>query len=1143
MALAVRDAIETTISQFDNGADFRQFSAPRRFFQVETHTEGLKCAQQYMRQILSSIVSIQSQQHQLYSRAFYEWMERNHAKPAKRSSPVDPDQAGGYVVLHIDTTDPKRGYWIIPQLSQVLLWLLEFYLRPDHKLRGVLTSVSQIPAAVVPCLYPRNEHETRLWGPMRLHVLDAYLRSDAPDRNFWWDRLSRWVPNDVPELMMQFDAGCMTRYEDSITPLAMKQRAQMTVNIRELALNGKINPLTLISTLYIHLGYIISRLSSNVLRHAQHQLCPANAQDLMHRLFPLAVDMLTNSEIGAYHPQMLTLYELDDGILLRAISTAAEQVRDTLLRLPRAKSEKEQQYYRHSEHVIECFRKTVVMERSLSIHYDWRHKLLAEADKVKLPADTRWIHTGTVEHSFIEFLHESEQNLQFRESTQICNWLTNPGMRKWFKVDLLRLLYAQQLVDLMSHSDATREEIREEARLTVKHMQECNREIVVLRFTDPSVRYYDVYAGLLYLCTMYPEQMHRKEDYDYQTTARLNQNWISETCFAGTDCHGPYIVALRSQIEIIRQLQVLNMVQQPHWKRAKRVMPLYPLLCRFYLGEYDSTLKCDMNAIHVVVQTLASWMHLSTEHHGDEKTMIPRLGRVDVFDDAFPFLHIICDQIKRCYENKQQQSAYPDKASLNALADFLELDRPRRIRAQVLQRHIVRMRMNMHFHPALAPNTQKGLEMIRWTGFLERKVDHNEWINLDRPDQDPADFNWWFLYRPLIHNTMPVDHVRAMLLDGGMEQMGRAPIDPSALRDTRTSTGVYEVSTERLEPYLANYLSCFVAVPSAPATATGLRLKETFRAEVPMPSQALVEMIAYVEMLSSRESMAKLIQAHMYSKLDVHMLFDHGGAAAAAATKPATAAPGGYTMLPLMANAVGSDLGFDFYENTWILPTYSAADFARQTSVVDGKPTTSNEATVSATQASQKQLCGPMSVLMDMIMRFSDAVEVEACSMEIGKSFRLFEQQLAGWKTIGPDGKISIDRSKLPTRFKSASELLQFVTSVVDQPRQPIIRPPPSAPLEIPEKTARLTQEYIEHLEQKSKKRSAESPSTAAPPRKILTRSWDPQDPKRTPDAEELGIEYESDTFLAPISAMQQVIGGPNAMVNLHLRIAQSAGK
>ena len=1108
-AAAPRDPFEKAVDQVSNSDDWRRFSGKAYFCSQDGHST----AREYMLLVLRATANIQLDQHKLYYRAFTEFTKRNHGAK-KRSEPVEPSKAKAYVMAHTNPLDPERGYWCHERIGLIVLWLLEFYLRPSEAMAHQLETVSQIPSAIVPCLYPQKDVHAREWAPIRLLVLQQYLKPDSLDRTGWWDKLKRLLPeNSVGEMLVHFDANALSLYEDNTSASALRGRAAAAAISR-----NDINSVNMLGTAFLHLGFMLSHQSSQVLRQVEAIVMQASGphgaparsghDTLLQKLFGVVVNMLNGTSLEVHHRLLVDLWTMDGGQFLKVLATTAEHVRTTLLLIPDAMATGQSlSNFSPCTAVIQSFNKITPVERLISIHYDWRHKLLTTGRC--LPQDTRWVCCRSSECNFVEFLYQSEHKMQYPESNMLHRWLRSVPFQKVLghEVQPERLLYAMHVVQAR-----TGEESRQEAIQTLRHLDECNRRLRVLRFRE--ARYHDVQSTVFYLSKVFPKQMRSNI-----LTEETDDHGLMDSCFVGADCDGPYLVAPIAQLEIIRHLQLLSSLSQP-LRKQRRNMPLLPVMCRLYMGQYPESFKsfsCEESALHVVVQTMAHWLQLDTEHSCLNKTKVPRFGDA-VFEEAFSKLHLMCDQLQQA-----EPEGYPNIRHVNALADFLELSRGRTILSSVLERQLRMLERISTTHSRL------GYEMPDLS--LLPKEPWGDVVAL--PENEP-DFIWQLLYEPIALNVVPYNYVKSLLLDRKvLLVVGRDPIESlDKLRESSlpANLSMAPAALEILRSKLSNYTKIFCAMQPSSQWDPPRTLKPRIESGEE-PVDHFLNMLAHLEAWTSREQLAELELEELYPNFDHEALFSVGGDGVE-----------GRTMLPIEMSDDSNE--FFHFEDTFMVLCHTSTEFARH------HPSGSKQA------LSQDDGYAPVArwnesvgVLMDQLMRFRDITDAGECAnpLTARKSFSEFEARLMGWMISEPGtGRPCIDRQRLPHHFHTPLDMVQYCKSIIEErhpqqvdPSLAVAPPPlqPASPLQDHRNMGRL----MKLLSTKPTKR-VRFPSSGN--KEILVSSWDgvhPEVYRKKPrvTAEHVGIVDETGSFLQ----LQSLVGGPTEMEKLQHELTQNSGK
>jgi hypothetical protein len=747
-----------------------------------------------LRAFLLKITIVESTQESFYTNRFLSFVRtKMYASNLIPVQPTRPDIEQKHVVCVISAENPSRGFWLF-SFATVLNWLAHFFLSSECS-NLALYSISQLPSSYVSVFIDSSEENKPYTTRVQKYLLPRLLAPDSPDRSLWWQNSRVLAPN--PESLLFYDNNDLIRFfEDQQTQSRYASHLHLkTPTGSATGMDSDPTALSdvtaerLVCTLYLHLGYLLSRdVRPETLESLTRDIRAKN--DLLLRILSVAIEMFNGVNISPDETHMMELYKSD---VLMVANRAVENVRHALFPIvspSRSRSsvpmgpplpplpQLDQREVLDIRQAKSCYVRTRDMYQATAMLFDLRHRLLIEQSPAKF---MQWTYSGVVHVLFSDFVHELDQNTQNLEETALALWLRVEAGR-YFSVQLSELLYARRLISLITAPPLEQQQqqsktpdvsaVRRAAEDTYRHMVECNQKLVVLRF-PPNVRYHELVMTFDYLFQLRPDLMHSRLATTTQSTYaalvseeermrerdmhRFEPHWVSQTTFVGNDMSGPYVVTFRSQLEIIRQFQLLLALQSPRYFKS---MPVFPVLSRFYFGrvlelplydpvalfasvestaveeedddeeeeedegdEVDQEQKqphspppptedvplpqtlpvadVNLHATHVVIQTLAYWLRLPTQElalrsveKGRKRSSAIATAAaaassfVPVYASSFfasmQYIHKLAAELQRA--SSIATRSFPSMYDFNALADFIEIHRPRRVRRSVLQR-------------------------------------------------------------------------------------------------------------------------------------------------------------------------------------------------------------------------------------------------------------------------------------------------------------------------------------------------------------------------------------------------------------------------------------------------------------------------
>ncbi len=1014
------------------------------------YAERIAAAVDFLRSFLSTTAVIESHHDKFYS-VFEKALDRLHA-PTKRIEPLDSKNVDSYVVLVVVGDTKRRGFWSF-SYEQVLMWLYEFLLAEPSPLRG-LQSITDIPRPYYRWMF--DEKKRGLFAPMRHSVLNRILRADSPDKTAWWDKP---VASDSELLLLQCDAYLTQTYEDHQAALERKARAKKLDEKPKEVIFGSVLDLErtrFAATLYLHVAYRLASLPEDVLLRVSAAAGDPGV-DLIMRLMPLAVNMMNEIQISPCDHGAYDLYEIGNGIVFRTIAEAVEEVRSTLLLVNGKKDQR----------VMATYARTRDMHQATSLYFDTHSKILEDRN---LSAETRWVYSSSKQISFVRLLYQLKNGFQTVELEALMSWLDKPELSERFRVHCGEILNTISLAEAMQKKDDAL--IASEAKNLRDHIAECDARFSVLRF-PPSIRYHEVATTFELLCQKFPRYMNASEVKHLGNEDRVGLDWSSSTVFVGADCRGPFVVAASEQLEMMRQLQLLLSLQT---KKHHKNLPVFPLLARFYFSRSvpvcpgpiaffcdprpepgnQGRVDCDSHALHVVVQTMAYWLRLPTEQSKPKKkhqlhstepepptasaargTLIPCVG--ENFFSCFKHMHRFADQLERAARARGRQ--FPSVFDYNAMADFLELKRPRTLSYETA----AKMRDRLAYVTTMVSDEMN--EALRYSAnalsvALEKKEDKRlelvvKGFSTMKGDDLAAANSWFGIYAPILNNVLPPELVDELVHDS-MRVLGREPIGAKTF-STRLYCGSRDapLGTERdrrgpsVSDFLEHYNACFVS----PAAQSHRSLAEEFQNDSDEPVQPLSEFMRGLECLVSAESVGNLIKEKMTPEsFDIYSLLEDrkDTEQPKEQTKRLVSADmvlvsDGHSMLPIQGFGHDQKIDFAFYESSFGLALFGGTGYAR----FMGASRVEDEIDEDSLPTKASNIEPSFGRLLDVVLRCAPQIDLERAALP-RTSFTMYRNFVRLHSTLERDPKTGeVDRTKIDPAFRSVDELVYFVDKVL----------------------------------------------------------------------------------------------------------------
>ncbi len=801
--------------------------------------DRIAAMRQLAQTFLTSTIVIEAHQTK-FKAAFDAFMAKMHSHP-RRVKPSEVEKSKVPLVLVLDARGDafdSRGFWAY-EAGFVFMWLVAFFADTPSELRD-LSSLSDLPRPHVRWMYTRDQtpQDREMFAGLRSGMIHRLLAQGSPDRSLWWDKP---LASDYDLLLMHCDELLIQMYEDHQSKAAIAARSRIATKASERAARlSPIDPRTgqlvattepldverdrTLVTLYVEVAFTVGRLPEEVVERAGAQLGGSAGEELLLHLFSIAVVMLNGGLLDPYRQSLAALSVVDDGIVLRAVAKAADNVRQALL----IKGLQER-----SRWVLQRYARTRDLHQATSLYADVRNQLLVDG---RARGAMRWAYARAKHVPFVQFLYDLDARLQTSELDRVAAWLRRPEVSERFRVRLGDVMYLESISDAERVGTA---ELRQAADDLRAHLTECDGRFAVMRFPSGTVRYHEVSTTFDLLCRRFPERMGaRRPDGNVDAPERP---WICSRAFLGADCQGPFIVAFREQLEIMRQLQLLCTLRSD---RFHKNTPVFPLLGRLYYGRLRrrSGAVCDLepaaspcgnpdddvdeHALHVVVQVLAAWL-------GVEGDGLPDLGRPGFA--CFRTLHRFADQLRLAAEEARRP--FPSDGDFAALADFLDMRRPRTL-SRSLAEEVLRCQ------PRTASTLEEAMQRAGPGATRVPLADGKE-------GAAAALGNWLCLYAPIVNNLLPPELVSRVLQDSSPCRRTPPRVFYRGRCDVRTST---------LEQLVEEYNTCFVV----PTTHSQRALAPEFQHDPPHePVEPLALLMGGLEARVSHETLGRAIATHM----------------------------------------------------------------------------------------------------------------------------------------------------------------------------------------------------------------------------------------------------------------------------------------
>jgi len=642
---------------------------------------------------------------------------RIHSAPMKAPANYTDVQTEGFIICY-GSGLPRQGCFKFP-LALSVEWVAKFFMATTRK----FYTITELPSSFTRCLASRD-YCPQLKG----FIIQQLLREDSPDRQFWdnAERLSIIPPSDMLSLLYM-DAhhySAMTALE-SKGPMSVRI-ADMPKNTRALDLKPPVDAVATADSLRLHsiiysaYLYLSYRLTSCCTPTEAKRIMQGSGKDysaLAGKLYPLLIHLLNGDHLNRDQPSLQQFFS-DHRNVFDTVSVVAEEIR-AFCRNPNDPT-----MATRYPLLLRLYQQTAAVNEVMNVYHAIRHRVAVEHRVKDL---TRWVYFSASEsQTLTELLLSIANELVEMESGDLCEWLKEQCSAR-VKPNFGMIISAT--------FDPLKDEDPEE------HFRQLNAEFAVLRFPGSGVRYYEIKLTLDYFAREYPRlfQYDQKHGVIDEAGGCQTRVW-----YCGCDFQGPFIIIRRRHLVMLRQLMLVTSIRSD---RFAKNMPIFPVLARLYFLNHPipenrtsapvaahSDVPCSNPesvavkattelmpspgdfSLHCAVQIMAHWLQVPTfdswSNRGwelrrkkkqqatplgtaappsaaaaaestvseDQESYVPRFH--DEYFSCLYFLHRLPDQLREgCpkYEN------FPGIEVLNAMRDFLEIRRSRRVNRRALE--------------------------------------------------------------------------------------------------------------------------------------------------------------------------------------------------------------------------------------------------------------------------------------------------------------------------------------------------------------------------------------------------------------------------------------------------------------------------
>lgn len=285
---------------------------------------------------------------------------------------------------------------------------------------------------------------------------------------------------------------------------------------------------------------------------------PWRSSDSVHGLFPVFFSMVSGRiPLDSTHPYMIELFRRDNGSTMNRLSELAEDVRELLLGQGPPMDES-------SITISKRMLLTRLYERTLSLTSGsqvFRAACCATLRDASAANKRRQVNIRLTRVPFGAFLHELETQLHGEERRRIHSWIKD-NLSRHFQVRLEDVLSAESIT---RHTDPM--ERHANAATLLEHLQECDKNVIVMRFPD-GVTLEEIRLSLDYYRAIYLYLDHHRDSFYY-----------------GLDDQGVFLIAERRQHALLTQVMFLVSATTVGFRHN---IPLFPLLSRLYFTVYNA---------------------------------------------------------------------------------------------------------------------------------------------------------------------------------------------------------------------------------------------------------------------------------------------------------------------------------------------------------------------------------------------------------------------------------------------------------------------------------------------------------------------------------------------------------------------------
>lgn len=643
----------------------------------------------WLADMMQRVWVIEHSHQQFYTRVIQSYMTGEQACTPHHS--IDNMRRGGLMLLISNSaTRLAQGFFLLSYTEAIPFVL-------DALLEFRAHSLLDAPRAMVRAVFHPEEYPLC----MRQFLMTHWLVEQSPDRMFWTDPERQSLLTE--QRFLCFDDYILQQHASSfasnatITMKRQERAESISMSNKKQALDAPPSP-PCIAGSDRDLPLDMDRLIATAHQYMAYQLATLPEADLQRlrqdrlvdRLFPLMLCLMRDSPLEPNHPTIQQLW-IHHPLVLPLLARSAQHMAEFTSKVGQHPT------------LARIYLSTQNLAEFVSLYLDIRHDVaIAGKDKALGEQKLRnvsWLYVSTEQESFSEFLLQQDKFYHSHEQDTLHQWLQNvclyQGVNMVAVQNASRIEYDAAGQEWTMHPAQT----PEDAQWVLDRIKQWNEQLMVLRFTGTTVYLSELQLSLQYLIQREPELFHR-----YNPSKNQDGMLRSRVMFAGADHRGCYLVILRDYLQMLQE-QMIRISMCSH--RYHKNMPLFPVMLRLWMCTHQTASNrverpemfelphsssvpswfMDDHSRDCVLQVLCHQLQLNQDNSSVSRkrrtkkpsdpapSYVPRMGQPG-FHQLVRLLHRFVHVL---YLGSERPHEFPQMCDVNAVRQFLELGRERRV--------------------------------------------------------------------------------------------------------------------------------------------------------------------------------------------------------------------------------------------------------------------------------------------------------------------------------------------------------------------------------------------------------------------------------------------------------------------------------